>query len=252
MAKPHDRLTLTVDWPEITVNRLSRVTTLWSHLVEAITREATGKSESVKWVVTKVTYASPFNLEVTPEAASRKLNPDVPGAISHAIVNGIADLSESSDVPDYFSPQALSITRKLAAYSDSVKQRSIIVSNGVDRPAPLTHKVVAAIDDIVGSVAESYGTIEGRLEGVLTHGKQRFFIWDSLGGKQIRCVFDEDRVPLDDILSAFNKRVSVSGRIRSRSLTGERLTIDVAEFMSFRPDSELMPPDEIIRVWREH
>lgn len=245
----NSNLTLTVSWPEITLDRLSRVTGLWSQLILEISRAASGKAGNVRWVVASISYASPYRVVVAPEAASRKIPPRLPADVSYAIVNGIADLGLRPDVPDYFTPSALSITRKLAALTDATKARSMIVSNGVDRPAPLTSKVVAAIDDIVGPVTESFGTVEGLLQALNTHGRPRFYIWDVLGNRQIRCHFDPETVALDNVLDAYDQRVSISGRIRSKALTGERLSIDVVDFQRLKSDADLMSPDEILRAW---
>jgi hypothetical protein len=247
-TNPDARLTLTIDWPEITIERLSRVASLWANLVQSVSAEATGKRDAVRWVVTSITYASPLRVEASPEVVSKKLDPAIVGEISHAVIAGIAHLEKTPDSPEFFTPQALSVARKLAVLSDAEKFRRLIVSNGAAAPVALTQSVAATIDDIIGPVVESYGSIEGQLEGVMTHGKRRFYVYDALTRRQVRCFFD-DTVPLRSVLDAYEKRVSVSGTIKAKALTGEPLSIAVVELHTFRPDSELLPTDEILRMW---
>lgn len=83
----------------------------------------------------------------------------------------------------------------------------------------------------------SIGTIEGQLEGLITHGKNRFYIYDPLSAKQIICSFDE-RVGREPVLQAFGKRVAATGIIRSRR-SGERVSVQVSRLYVFPPDSEL-------------
>ena len=43
-------------------------------------------------------------------------------------------------------------------------------------------------------VSVSIGTVEGMLQGLITHGKNRFLIFDPLSGRQVTCYFS-DRIP---------------------------------------------------------
>ncbi len=94
------------------------------------------------------------------------------------------------------------------------------------------------------------GTIEGRLQGVFTHGVKKFYIYDSATDRQVRCEFG-DRVPLKKVLEAYESRVAVSGFIKVRKKTGQRLSIQAHDLRQFRDDSELASTDEILRAWRE-
>ena len=133
--------------------------------------------------------------------------------------------------------------------ADPLQQRRIALSNGSGAPVEVSSKVVASVDQIFGPIVESYGTVEGTLEGVLTHGKRRFFVYDSFVGRQVRCHFDDVRVQLADVLAAFERRVSVSGLIRSKALTGERISVEAREFHVFALDNELLTLPEIYDLW---
>ena len=96
---------------------------------------------------------------------------------------------------------------------------------------------------------QEYGSVEGRLEGLITHGKRRFFIWESLTNRQVECQF-ADRIPLQDILAAYERRVAARGLIHRRR-TGEKLSVDVEDFRVFRPEAELPSVERIQEILRD-
>src|SRR5688572_1520358 len=101
-------LTLTVDWPEITIDRLARVTQLWSSLVQSVSAEAARKRNAVRWVVTAVTFSSPLRLTTTPEASTENVNPFVVEGVSRAVLAGIENLQrEVTHKPKFYSDESL-------------------------------------------------------------------------------------------------------------------------------------------------
>src|SRR5262245_13494063 len=100
-----DRLTLTIDWPEITLERLSRITSLWSSLVSSVSRDTAGRKQAVKWVVAKVHFGSPLSVETWPEPLNKRVDPVVIHQVAHAVVDGFAHLETRPDEPEHFSPQ---------------------------------------------------------------------------------------------------------------------------------------------------
>jgi hypothetical protein len=243
------RLTLTVDWPEITIDRLARLTQLWSALIQSVSAEATHKRDGVKWVVTAVTYSSPLRMTAAPEPANDFVNPVVVEKVSHAVLAGIDDLGEERAVkPPFYSERSLRLARLLALEANPLEGRRLIVSNGSAAPREFNSHVVATVEEIVGPVIESYGSIEGRLQGLETHGRRKFFIWESLSGRRVRCYFDDTIVDLDELLDAYERRVSVSGLIRSKP-NGRRISIEVKQFTVLAPDDALATSDEILRRW---
>jgi len=248
MDTPATKLTLTVDWPEITLDKLSRLTGLWSNVIQAVSPEATGKRDALKWVLTGITFASPLHVHAAPTPGRDRLDPKIFHTISHAIVSGVRQLGEHPHPPHHFSTQALELTRKLALLSDF--DRKLFVSNGTDTPAHITTRIAATVDDILGPEYESYGSVEGNLEGLLTHGRRIFHVYDSLRGKQVRCFFDAS-TPLPVLLKYFDHRVIVSGVVRSKAFTGEPKSIHVSEIRDFKADTDLPSTTDILRHW-EH
>ena len=115
--------------------------------------------------------------------------------------------------------ESLRFARQLALEANPLQGRRLIVSNGVAAPAELTSHIAGAVERLVGPTVESYGSIEGRLQGLETHGRQRFYIWDSLSGRRVRCYFDEALDLRRAARSRYEQRVSVSGLIHSQPQT---------------------------------
>lgn len=248
MDTPETKLTLTVDWPEITLDKLSRLTGLWSNVLQAVSTEATGKRDALKWVLTGISFASPLHVDAVPAAGRDRLDPTVLHTISHAIVSGVRQLGEHSQRPNHFSTQALELTRKLALLSDP--DRRLLVSNGTNAPAPITTQIAATVNDILGPEHDSYGSVEGYLEGLITHGRRIFHVYDSLSGKQVRCFFDAS-TPLPLVLKYFERRVIVSGLVRSKASTGEPKSIYVCDIRDFKADTDLPSTTDILHKWEQ-
>ena len=248
MGTPPDaKLTLMVDWPEFTLDTLTRVTSLWSDVIKEVGTDVVGRRRSVKCVLKGISFSSPLEVHAAPALARRYVDPSTLSAISRAVVSGFHHLAEHEDRPDHFSTRALELTRTLSLLTD---QGRIVVSNGVGEPAALTIRIASTVDGILGPALESYGSVEGRLEGIITHGRRRFFVYDSLSGCQVRCFFD-DSTSIGDLLKYFERRVIVSGLVRSKAFTGQPTSIRVSDIDGLRPDSELLSTREVLSKW-EH
>ncbi len=99
------------------------------------------------------------------------------------------------------------------------------------------------VEEIVGPRLESFGTIEGYLQGLITHERKEFYVYDTLGGRRVVCSFGA-RIPLEQILAAFEKRVMTRGLIRSRR-TGEHLSIEVMELKELPREEDLPSADSV-------
>ena len=96
--------------------------------------------------------------------------------------------------------------------------------------------------------AQEYGSVEGKLEGTVTHGKRRFFVCESLAGRLVECHF-ADGIPLSDLLGAFGRRVSVRGTVHRRP-TGEKVSLDVDSFRVLLSEDQLPTVERIQEIMR--
>lgn len=249
-AKDDDRLTLTLDWPEITLSRLARVSALWADLVQEISRNVAGRGgrRGLRWVISSITFGSPLAVTVGPKRLSSAVDPAMLSQISHSVIDGVAHVARFRDKPPSFSDATLGKLRKLAKEATVQRDRHIYVSNGRENRVAVGEQIVEAVNDFFGPTMESYGSVEGRLEAVFIHGARRFYVYDALTNRQVKCDFG-DRVPLSEVLAAFEQRVAATGIIKSKAKTGEKLSVEVHQFRTFRPDTELPSTNRILELW---
>lgn len=251
-SRKEDRLTLILDWPEITPEKLSTISGLWADLLSEVSKQVAGGAShrAVRWVLAEIKFGSPLELTVGPTRVRADVDPDVIQQISKSVMSGLSELVVRPERPSHFSDAVLSRIRKLAKEADSEKDKQIYIANGATHRIAVGPKMVSAVDDLFGPTVESHGSIEGRLEGIFVHAAHRIYVYDSLTNRQVRCDFG-DRVPLDDVLRAFAKRVAVTGMIKSRAKTAARLSVKVSTLKVFRSDDELPKTQEILDVWRQ-
>ncbi|MBD0348717.1 MAG: hypothetical protein ICV59_06160 [Thermoleophilia bacterium] len=234
-------LTVEFDAEELTLGRFQQLTRSLSTLVQEVGgKVAEEHRDPLRWIVANVRKQSPYLLELTPERTRDDVPPDLPARAASAIASGIALIQQRAERPPYYSDRALEQARDLASANGEV--RAVRISAHADgqpvERVTLTPTIVANVEELIGGQVESFGTIEGRLEGVLTHERRRFFVWESLTGRRVECRFG-DRIPLDDVLKAYSKRVSARGIIRRRR-TGEPVSIEGNELRVF-PSEDALP-----------
>ena len=254
MSTPPDaKLTLTIDWPDLTLDKLSRLASLWSDVINEVGAAVLGRRGAFKSALTGISLSSPLQVHTEPAltkkySATRHIDPAVLASIGHVVVSGVRHLGEHAERPHHFSTRALELTRTLALFSDS--KRRIVASYGVGDPAVLDLRVAATVEVILGPELDGYGSVEGRLEGILTHGKRRFYVYDSLSGRAVSCLFGSS-TSLNDLFNYYEHRVIVSGLVRSQAFTGQPTSIQVSDICDLKPDTELLPTDEILSKWEQ-
>lgn len=251
-SREEDRLTLILDWPEISPKRLSTISGLWAELLREVSRQVAGRTRGpgVRWLLAAVKFGSPLELTVGPTPLRPDIDPAVIRQISKSVMSGLSDLVVRPERPTHFSDAVLSRIRKLAKEADVSKDRQIYIANGDAHRIAVGPEMVSAVDDLFGPTVESYGSIEGRIEGIFVHAAHQIYVYDSLTNRQVRCDFG-DRVPLDEVLQAFAKRVAVTGMIKSRARTAAKLSVKVSALRVFRGDAELPRTQEILDAWRQ-
>lgn len=234
------RLRLKLDGPEVTLSDVRSALDALADLVRDVSESLAGRRDVVRWVVRDASAGS-FAIELAGESFGDNVPPTTAREVTRSVVTGLASLQLSAQRPRHFSDSAMRNARALGVLANG---HAILVDSGALGSASVTSKVLAHVDEVIGPRFESYGTVEGVLEGISVHGKRRFEIYDLLTGHKVECFF-ADRIPLDEVLGAFTKRVSARGILRTRQ-TGERLSIEVREFSVF-PDDRELPDAERVR-----
>jgi hypothetical protein len=245
-------LWLKIDTPEVSLAQLKHVIGAWSDLLREVASELSGvAADAFKFVITDAKAGS-FAVQVEPSAARKGAARRALPRISKAVTRGISDLQRqrSPRRPKYFSDAALERVKELAEESAVGHKPTVVIANGTGEPITLTARVADNVDELIGPKFDSIGTVEGLLEGLIIHGRQRFLIFEALTGREVKCYFDGERLRRDDVMAAFGHRVSATGTIMSRR-TGEKVSINVRN-LSVLPDDEQLPsPDHVLGILRE-
>lgn len=246
------RLIVEIDASELTLVRFDQVAHDVSSLIREVAGEVTGEGrDAVQWIIEDIRRESPLRLELAPRPATQRVPPDLVERVATTITEGIAAIEERPERPRYFNDAALDRAKDLSSrLGEEVLAVRFRSRNGeISEPVAVTKRVAVNVDEIVGPRREQFGSVEGKLEGLTVHGRRIFYVWETLTNRRVECIFS-DRIPLEDVLAAFSRRVSVRGLIRLRK-TGEKLSIEARELFVFPPEEELPSIEEIEGILRD-
>ncbi len=224
---------------EVALKHLVSASGTFAGLISEVARCYTGsQTDPVEWLV-EVRPGS-VKLPVRGRPVSQTLKAVAVPEVASAIAEGLALLDARAERPAYFTDKALEQAKALANLTASVP---IAVRNG-GAPARLTKRLAANVDDVLGAPLESYGTVEGRLEGLNLHGKRpSFAVYEPLTGHKVECRFTT-QVTLESLRPVIGRRVGIRGQIHSRP-NGLRVSVDAREIRTFREADERPSPDEV-------
>lgn len=238
-------LTLEFDSDELSLKQLSALVRDLAGLVSAVEPP---EPYSVSWVVTSVSRASPFRIEVAPVGRLHKRQVDAQPVrdLTRLVLDGVARLMREPIRPGSFTDDALSRARDLAKMTEGSRRPQLrLRSNGTS--VNVTAQVAVNVDQILEPAYRSFGTVEGRLEFINIHGNTPLFaIYDDLTDRRINCSFGA-KVTLPEVASAIGRRVAVEGEISYRS-TGEVVSIAATELSVFPSDDELPTIRDVLGI----
>lgn len=246
MGEPRTNLTVEIDAEALTLGRFQQLAQALSGLVSEVGNEVGQRHRNpVRWVIVDVHHSN-VTLELSPERTREDVPPDLPDRVADAIASGMAVIEERAERPPYFSDRALERAKQLSdpvgAELRAVRFRRERAGKPVER-VTVTRQLAANVDELIGPKVESFGTIEGRLEGIVVHDRRTFFVWETLTNRRVECSFG-DRIALDEVLAAFGRRVATRGIVRKRK-TGEPLNIEANELYVFPAEDELPGLDDV-------
>ncbi|HUK32382.1 MAG TPA: hypothetical protein VLV86_00640, partial [Vicinamibacterales bacterium] len=210
----------------MTLRRLQEALDAWTELLREVANDVAGASgrDAVRFVITEAKAGS-IDLAARPQPARRTVPVAVMPRIAKTITNGLKALERHATRPKHFTDAALLRVRDLGRMT-SPETPVVKIGNGA-APIALTSRLVANVEAVLAPEVKSIGTIEGKLQGLITHGKNRFLVFDPLTDRQVVCYFSE-RIPYVDVIKAFGKRVAVTGMIRARR-SGEKVEIQATQ-----------------------
>ena len=230
---------------QVTLQRLVDAAKAWTGLLREVGRDVVGATErdAVRYVITEAKGGS-LTLGVSPRPGNENVSAEAMLRIAPAVTSGIRLLEQSAERPENFTDVALQRLRELALLADP-ETPEVRVGNSV----PLSRRLVQHVEKVLTPEFTSIGTVEGRLEGLIIHGKSRFIMVDHLTKRQISCYFTK-RVEWKLALKLFGTRVAATGRIRSR-VSGEKMSIQVTHLQPLlQPEEELPSANDVLGIIR--
>jgi hypothetical protein len=236
-------LELDFDSNEVTLGQLVSASSVFAQLIREVAKQYAGTDrEPVRWLV-EVRPGS-VKLPVRGVPTLERLSEDEVEEIATAVLDGLVTLDDRPERPKFFSDRALVEAKTLA--NMTTEQLPITVRNG-NKAAPATKRLMTHVDEVLGPPRDSIGTVEGKLQALNTHERpRRFTIYDLLTDRRVDCFFSS-RIELDEVLAAVERRVAVTGIIKTRP-SGERLSIEAHELRVFPAEEELPTPDEVLGI----
>lgn len=228
---------------QITLRRLNDALDHWADLLREVSTDVAGTvgRDAFLFIVEEAKLGS-FDLAVRPQSARRDVPPVIGRRIAKTVTAGLQALERKPKRPKHFNDAALTSVRELGRLV-SAQLPVVTIGNG-SKPIPLSSRLLANVEAVLAPDVSSIGTIEGKLEGLIVHGKKRFLVYDPLTGRQVTCYF-ADEIPYDDVLRAFGQRVAVTGRIRSNR-SGERVDINAKRLFLMPRDQDLPTPEDVL------
>jgi hypothetical protein len=239
-------LTLELDGKSVTPEKFLKGVRAFFGLVNEVTRELAGPHDFINWTV-QVKHGSNL-VGVVPSHSSIPM--PVLDTIYARVYEGIESIEHSAEELEGFPEPALKHIRDLASIAGSGDEGDDTKVRvwAKKLPAPVTHKAAAHVAVLLAESYEDFGTIDGRVQVISEQGALHVFITESMGGRRIRCFFEEEMLPR--FLAAFRKRVEIKGRIKYRR-DHKPMSIFATALTEF-PDSKDLPSFREMRgIFRE-
>jgi hypothetical protein len=212
-------------------------------VVGEVGREVTElSSEPVRWLLAHARTNGVIQLRLRGVPANDRVPAAAVPQIVRAVSHGLVTVETTAERPDYFTDRALELSQDIAERSREIGP--VRVTDG-DIVTPITPAGVGQhVTQLLGARYSDYGSVEGRLEGVIIHGDRYFNVYDELTGRRIRCHF-ANRIPVRHVADALEHRVAVYGQITYRS--GGDIATVVAEELIMFPSPDLLPTADDVR-----
>jgi hypothetical protein len=217
-------LTLEIDGNFITPEKFLRGVRSFFAIVTEVTAKIGGRKTAIRW---RVQVKKGSNLiGISPQPG---FDPAVISLITDAVGSGIDEIERMNSEPQYFSERALKSVRELGSLIGKPDKDETTVRLWVRKePHPVTANSVAAVNSLLTSEHEDYGSIEGRLQTVTERGGLQFVVYEPLWDRGIRCYIPETLT--DEAIASFGLRVEVYGLIKYRK-DGTPMSIEADEIV---------------------
>ncbi len=231
-----DRLTLEFGSGRIPAEIFGRGVEAFLALIREVSSRVAGGSDAIRWYVSvsqgsALVHASPEPVDVGIETAR---------TVVRSVQRGVGSLFSRSERPEHFSDKALHAARVLAEIATRDDEANPIPVRllAAGHATSVARSTLEHVDSILGPHTEALGSIEGRIETISERKAPKFYVYDTLTDRPVRCYFEEDL--FDDVVDLFKsrQRALIYGLIKYRS-DGEPVSIRVEELRPLRAQDRL-------------
>lgn len=243
-AKHPNRLTLKLYGNKISAERFQKAIDAFFGLLSEVSTGITGNSSGIKWIITLEGGSAVVNADPVPVGAG--VPKRMAGRVARAFFSGVRQLQARPTRPNAFSDKALRRTGDLGNVTDGIEVTSTNILLG-GKALPVAQQGTRNTDALLSSARmEDWGTVEGRLQLISAHGNYSFKIYDTVTGQPVECRFDAGEM-LQSAIGAFDKRVSVFGRVQYDE-SGRVKFVHVESMEMFPDDSELPSAEDVYGI----
>jgi hypothetical protein len=205
------------------------------------------KPSRISWGIAELSLDSPAKISV--ESVEEETE-DIAECTSSAIIRGFTVLQKERTRPEYFNDNALESAQRLARLTMDNLARINIYADMPDHQVYVTEQIAVNITGIL-EYLDYYGSVEGRLELISgREGQPLYFrVQDRINKVGVRCLIRDEL--LENALSAFGKRVIVSGIIKSDN-TGIPRIIRVESIEVIPGEESLLQAEDLMKQLKEH
>jgi len=165
-ASSQDTVELYMDGPEITAEVFTRSVRTFFDLIKDVSADVGGK-RTLEWIVS----LKPGSIGICATAKPVKSDGALVRQTIRAINSGIVTIEKRKGRPKHFSDSALQRLFQLGSIVGLGDQGVSVIRIGGQSISPVS---VAYVDELLGTPAKSYGSIEGKLFALNTKGRLTF------------------------------------------------------------------------------
>jgi len=182
---------------------------------------------SVRWEIAKLEMHSPAVVEFV--GNSRIATMDYSRAIEESVLDGMEQLMERPEQPQFYSYSAMQRAQGIAGVVPRVNWVQVF---GDSRRASIDTRLFSNVEYIIGSETKSLGSVRGSLDAIMVHSGHEFRVWSPKSKRPITCRFAKEMLP--EVKRHLKQSVDVFGQVY-RNQKGEPVLVEVDSFLPLEP-----------------
>lgn len=196
----------------------------------AISRRPKG---SVRWEIESLKKNSPALVEIAGVPRIKEM--DYSHAIQESVLDGLEQLAEKPEQPNFYSYSAMQRAKQIAEAAQKLKFVHVFTAS---RRTQISERILTNVEYLVASGSKSLGSIRGSLDAISVHKGHEFRVWSPQHRRPIVCRFD--KALLVEVAHHLQQQVEVIGELQ-RNPKGEPVLMKVDSFVPLEPLA--MKPD---------